>query len=85
MPQNVAPDGVGQEIPVFYICCCGCKDTNKFQKWGQKNIGNYPKYTPKPKVGAKNSLFYQKEGANYYMNDYMMIICKTEKIFGKLL
>ena len=28
-------------------------------------VRNYPKYTPKPKVGAKNGLFYPKVGAKY--------------------
>jgi hypothetical protein len=31
---------------------------------------NYPKYTPKLKVWAKNCLFYQKEGAKYRMTGF---------------
>jgi hypothetical protein len=36
---------------------------------GAKNTGNYPKYTPKLKVWAKNCLFYQKEGAKYRIKE----------------
>jgi hypothetical protein len=39
------------------------------KKVGAKITGNYPKYTPKLKVWAKNSLFYQKEGAKYRIKE----------------